>query len=199
MKSTPIEIIDNLNGGRRTGAFLMEDPDEDYIEVTDKLWQVYRQRFLNIRTVSGKPIPEHHHWSWKWKLQQESNRNSFYKCFGIIAENEPQGLMLLNYGREYLSRLPEQAGKLLIYLAYIESAPWNIKEYCDNPRFSGVGKEFFKVVVKFSDRLGLEGRVGLHSLPNVESFYEDVCRMIPLGHDPNYENLMYFESLPIIR
>ena len=199
MKFTPIEIIDNENHGRRIGAFLIEDPDDDYVEATDKLWRVYRHRFLNLRKVANLPAPGHHHWSWKWKLQQELKRNSLFKCFGIVAGDEPQGLMLLNYGSEYVARLPEQAGQLLIYLAYIESAPWNIRDYCEKPRFGGVGKEFYKVAVQFSDRLGFEGRVGLHAIPGVENFYEKICRMMPLGYDPNYENLMYFESLPIIK
>jgi hypothetical protein len=68
MRNKPIEIIDNVNQGRRVGAFLVEDPDDDYIEVTDKLWQVYRQRYINTLKTAGQPIPPHHHWSWKWKL-----------------------------------------------------------------------------------------------------------------------------------
>ena len=193
MNYKPIEIIDNLNQGRRIRAFLVEDPDDDYIEATDKLWRVYRERFANAQKV----VPEHHHWSWKWKLQQELNRDSLFKCFGIIADDEPQGLMLLNYGREYLSRMPGQTERLLIYLSYIESAPWNNKEYCDNPRYAGVGKELHRTAVRFSDHLGFGGLVGLHSLPGVESFYENTCQMIPFGRDPNYENLVYFESQPI--
>jgi len=105
MSSRPIEIIDNLNQGRRVEALLVEDPDDEYIEAADK------------------PVPEHHHWSWEWKLQQELKRGSLFKCFGILdTDYEPQGLMLLNYGREYLSRLSGQESRLLIYLAYTESA-----------------------------------------------------------------------------
>jgi hypothetical protein len=196
MKSTPIEIIDNVNHGRRIDAFLIEDPDDDYVEATDKLWWVYRQRFLLKRAASNMPAPGHHHWSWKWKLQQESKRNSFYKCFGIIADNEPQGLMLLNYGREYLARLPEQAGQLLIYLAYVESAPWNLREYCEKPRFGAVGAVLFKAAIEFSNRLGFEGRIGLHALPRVENYYEKRCKMRKCYADQNYGGLVYFESTP---
>lgn len=196
MKSTPIEIIDNLNYGWRIGAFLVEDPDDDYIDATDKLWRVYRQRFLKSQAVSSKPVPGHHHWSWKWKLQQELKRNSLFKCFGIVADNEPQGLMLLNYGREYVSRLPEQAGQLLIYLAYIESAPWNIREYCENPRFGGVGAVLYKAAIQYSNRAGFEGRIGLHALPNVEDYYVKRCKMRRCDADPNYGGLVYCESTP---
>jgi len=198
MKSETIEITGNRNNGERIKALLIEDPDDNYIEATDKLWWVYRQRFINALRAAQKPVPGHHHWNWKWKLQQEMNRNAFFKCFGIVCGGDPQGLLLLNYGREYKSRLPEQQGRPLVYLAYVESAPWNIREYCGVPRYTGVGREFFKATVRFSNRLGCEGRVGLHSLPGVENFYAESCKMIPVGSDPSYENLVYFETRPDI-
>jgi hypothetical protein len=40
---------------------------------------------------------------------------------------------------------------------------------------------------------GLKGRVGLHSLPAAESFYEQSLGMSALGRDPQKQNLMYFE------
>ena len=200
MKFESIEIIDNLNQGRRVEAFLVEDPDDEYIEAADKLWQVYRRRLIATLKAADKPIPEHHHWSWEWKLQQELKRDSLFKCFGVLdADYEPQGLMLLNYGRDYLSRLPGQERRLLVYLAYIESAPWNLEEYCERPHYSGIGRELYKAAIEYSGRLGFGGILGLHSLPGVEKFYENGCQMIPLGSDPNRENLMYFESRPIIK
>lgn len=198
MKSEAIEIIDNRNNGRRVEALLVEDPDVSYIEATDKLWWVYRQRFSNALKDAQKPNPEHHHWSWKWKLQQEAERNAFFKYFGIICEGDPQGLLMLTYGREYKARLPEQQGRLLLYIAYIESAPWNVRGYCDTPRFVGIGKEFYKTAVRFSDRLGFDGRVGVHSLPTAEPFYENSCMMRRLGSDLDYQKLVYFESCPTI-
>ena len=192
MNYKPIEIIDNLNQGRRIRAFLVEDPDDDYIEATDKLWRVYRERFANTQKV----VPEHHHWSWKWKLQQELNRDSLFKCFGIIADDEPQGLMLLNYGREYLSRMPGQTNRLLIYLSYIESAPWNIKEYSKKPRYGSIGTTLYTAAIHYSNRLGFDRRVALHSLPGAEGFYTKRCKMRNCGADQNYQGLVYFESTP---
>nr|MDZ8169488.1 hypothetical protein [Nostoc sp. CmiSLP01] len=40
--------------------------------------------------------------------------------------------------------------------------------------------------------LGYEGRVGLHSLPGVEEFY-DSQGMIDVGEDEDYDELVYFE------
>lgn len=198
MKSETIEIIDSRNNGRRTDALLIEDPDDGYIEAIDKLWWVYRQRFFNTLKDAHKPKPEHHHWSWKWKLRQELERNAFFKCFGIVCEGDPQGLLMLNYGQEYRARLPEQQGQPLVYLAYIESAPWNVRGYCDVPRFGGVGTLLCKAAIEFSIRLGYDGRTALHSLPSVEGFYAKRCGMLPCGPDETYEGLVYYESTPEI-
>ena len=40
---------------------------------------------------------------------------------------------------------------------------------------------------------GFHGRVGLHSLPQAEEFYEQKCGMTRIGVDPDYESLSYFE------
>ena len=199
MHSTPIELIDNVNQGRRVGAVLVENPNDDFIEATDNLWRIYRKRFVDALKDSGKPIPDHDHWSWKWKIQQELNRDSLFKCYAIVADEEPQGLTLLNYGRECQSRLPEQKGRLLVYVAYVEAAPWNVEGYTEKRRYRGVGKALYKAAVGCSSKMGFQGLVGLHSLPNVEGFYENACEMISFGPDPNYGNLVYFESLPIIK
>lgn len=190
MKFSDIQIFD-----RRIRSFvdaeLLEDPGDDYIETVDALWSVYKRRFLRQRRAAGLPIPEHSHWNWKLKLEQERLESSVHKCFAIVRE-EPQGLMMLKYGSRFVSR---QTGQPLVYLAYIESAPWNLKEYCDDILYSGVGKEFYKTAVRFSNLLGFAGRVGLHSLPGAEGFYANTCQMASLGHDPDYDGLIYFESI----
>jgi len=192
MKSTSLQIFD-----QRIRSFvqadLLEDPGDDYIETVDALCSVYKKRFIRERRAMGKSIPEHSHWNWKLKLEQERLGHSFYKCFAIVRD-EPQGLMMLKYGSEFVSRYDGQQGKPLVYLAYLESAPWNVKEYCDSILYSGIGKEFYKAAVRFSRFLGYDGRIGLHSLPGTEGFYAKTCQMFSLGCDPDYEDLVYFES-----
>lgn len=196
MQSEVIQIVSNRNNGRLVNALLVEDPTDRYIEATDKLWRVYRKRFVDALKATGKPIPDHNHWSWKWKLEQELAKKALFKCFAILSNNEPQGLLLLNYGQEYTARLQEQRGQPLLYVAYIESAPWNVPGYCDAPCFSGIGTLLYKASVEFSIRLGFAGRVGLHALPNVEKFYANRCRMRDCGKDQSHDGLVYFESTP---
>ena len=193
MKVTHVQIFD-----QRTRAFvqaeMLEDPDNDYVETVDALWSVYKRRALRERRTTGKPVPEHNHWNWRLKLEQERLENSFYKCFAIVRD-EPQGLMMLKYGSEFVCRYAEQQGKPLVYLAYVESAPWNVKKYSDTIRYSSIGTEFYRMAIRFSRLLGFAGRIGLHSLPGAEGFYANTCQMVALGHDPEYDNLVYFESV----
>jgi hypothetical protein len=105
-------------------------------------------------------------------------------------------LILLNYGREYLSRLPGQTERLLVYVAYIESAPWNVKGFCEKPHYAGIGTTLYYAAIQYSNRLGFEGRVALHSLPGVEEFYAKKCKMENCGADHHCEGLVYFESTP---
>jgi len=193
MRVTKIQIFD-WRTHSSVQAEMLEDPGDAYIETVDALWSVYKRRALRERRAAGKPVPEHSHWNWKLKLEQERLENSLYKCFAIV-HNEPQGLMMLKYGSEYVCRYAGQQGKPLVYLAYVESAPWNVKEYSDTICYSGIGTEFYKMAIRFSRLLGFAGRVGLHSLPGAEGFYANTCQMISLGQDPKYDNLVYFESI----
>ena len=40
---------------------------------------------------------------------------------------------------------------------------------------------------------GFGGRIGLHSLPRAEKFYQEEWGMKSLGPDPKYDGLIYFE------
>jgi hypothetical protein len=50
-----------------------------------------------------------------------------------------------------------------------------------------------EAAIRFSLNEGFDGRVGLHSLPQAESFYENVCGMTRGELDPLYEGLRWFE------
>lgn len=43
---------------------------------------------------------------------------------------------------------------------------------------------------------GFEGRLGLHTLPQSQAFYAEVCGMEPLGVDADYQGLVYLEFAP---
>lgn len=103
-----------------------------------------------------------------------------------------QGLMLLKMAG-CNARLPEQAGKDLVYVDYIEAAPWNLKSVVAQPRFGLVGVVLIAAAIQSSKENGFKGRIGLHSLGQAEAFYRDKCRMTELGGDPEKQDLVYFE------
>ena len=83
-------------------------------------------------------------------------------------------------------------GQRLVYIQYITSAPWNRKEIQRPLRYKGVGTALLRYARLRSVELGYGGRIGLHSLPTAERFYENQ-NMLNLGIDEEYENLTYFE------
>lgn len=91
------------------------------------------------------------------------------------------------------ARLKEQFGKPLVYVDFVATAPWNRAELQQPPRFRGVGQVFMLVAIEASRAVGFKGRIGLHSLPKAEDFYEKRCGFTRLGPDSSHQNLTYFE------
>ena len=63
--------------------------------------------------------------------------------FGIRYDNRLQGLMKLEtVGQFCCCRLPEQAGRALVYVDYVEVAPWNLKALAsalgEKPRYNAI-------------------------------------------------------------
>ena len=95
----------------------------------------------------------------------------------------------------YVAQMDIDRGRPLLYIDYLEVAPWNwrIPEIGRDGRFRGVGSALFWNAVQQSLEEGFQGRVGLHALPQAEAFYRDGCHMTPLGRDAAKQNLLYFE------
>lgn len=77
-------------------------------------------------------------------------------------------------------------------IEYLENAPWNISLLPGKPRLVPVGKILLAATVQESQTRGYDGRVGLHSLPQAESFYRSLG-MTDFGTDHAYYGLNYFE------
>jgi hypothetical protein len=112
--------------------------------------------------------------------------------FGVECEGEVQGLMLVSTAR-HRCRISEQKGKEQVYIDYVASAPWNAPSLIDIPRYSLVGRVLVSTAVQLSLEEGFRGRIGLHSLPQSETFYSENCGMTDLGKDMKKEGLRYFE------
>jgi hypothetical protein len=134
-------------------------------------------------------------WHWNWAAKVHSIQGLLGQdTFSLRAEGRLQGLMQLNLTKS--SRIENQKGKPLVYVEYLETAPWNRPSPFQGPLLSGVGSVFVATAINRSIEEEFKGRVGLHALPQSENFYRDKCGMTDLGNDPNYQNLRYFETTP---
>lgn len=134
-------------------------------------------------------MPEHNHWNWDRKSYDL--KFTAYRCIGIRCDGEIQGLMMVSTlateGRSAANKR-----KPVLYVKYVESAPWNLKAYVgEDTRFGGVGTALICAAIEVSAEEEFKGRIALHSLPQSEQFYARF--MEDLGIDPEGENLRYFE------
>ena len=144
--------------------------------------------------VERRLWPQCRHWDWRRKatVLQGMLANP---GFSIICDGLTQGMMIADMVK-HRGRLDDQRGQHLVYVQFVENAPWNRAELFDPPRYRGVGSILIRAAVALSEELEFHGRIGLHSLPQANGFYANTCGMTDLGFDPDHEGLRYFEMTP---
>ena len=128
------------------------------------------------------------HWEWKEKHQDRAG-SAAWESFSVECNGKTEGLMFIKtvgFAREKI-----QLGKPIVYIDLISIAPWNRYGFCESPKYKGIGQLLMGAAVSLSVDEGFDGRVGLHSLPQSESWYRDICCMSDLGTDTN--KMKYFE------
>lgn len=170
---------------------------ESGVLVKAELHDTILQRHFNDHVNYWKPLiasqgEQHGHWDWKQKWSYFSSQLSF-QGFALECGGQTQGLMIVNTIKR--CRIQQQVNKHLVYVEYLEAAPWNRRDIPNWNRYKGVGTVMIAAVVQLSIDEGNRGRVGLHSLPQADTFYRDRCGMTDLGADPTYNPypLRYFE------
>lgn len=148
------------------------------------------QRLRRAR-VERRHWPQSRHWNWRKKTEEFQGMLA-WSGFSIVCDGLTQGMMFVDTTMKRC-RIDSQRGKHLVYVEYVENAPWNRKELFDPPRYRGVGSLLIRAAVALSEDLELHGRIGLHSLPQANGFYANKCGMTDLGADPGYHDLRYFE------
>jgi hypothetical protein len=159
---------------------------------TEKEWGPIRREAARKLYRAGKikEIPQHFGWDWEAKAQKL--KLLAYRCFGIECAGKYQGLLMVKLTGVF-ARLAPDAGKDLVYIDYLESAPWNLGTMMDTPLYGGIGTVLMRTAVQLSYDEGFHGRIGLHALPQSEEFYRDNCEMHGCGPDASYEDLPYYE------
>ena len=166
----------------------------EFIEV-EMSWPPARLQLIEALDKADVPInqlPQSLQWNWAAKAPQLQLLHAF--GFGVICDGDWQGVMLVTTATA-VARLPEDKGKPIAYIDYLEAAPWNwpMPSVAQDGRYKGVGSVLFRQAVQMSIDEGFRGRIGLHTLPQAGGFYENVCGMTPLGPDPSKRNLSYLE------
>lgn len=153
-----------------------------------------RKQELIDQGVPRDMWPQHLHWNWQVKVTRYSGLA--FRTIGIEYRGDIQGLMLIgNVGHD--CRIPIQVGKPLIYIHFLSTAPWNDRNFTAQPLYGAVGKILVAAAIQMSIDNSFKGRIGLHSLPQAKSYYDE-CGMTNRGPDPlpGAENLCYFEMTP---
>ena len=160
------------------GATLFTDLDENDFDTLESQWGRSRDAHA-----------EHGHWDWTNKSGELLLPSR--KAMAVEVEEEFQAVMLLVVAGRF-SRGPD-SGAPVVYVDFVEVAPWNIRGDTTPGRYIGVGTHMIREAARLSVELGFQGRVGLHSLPQSIGFYRHRCGMNLLGPDESYYDLDYLE------
>lgn len=180
--------------GSFVDASMLDGMSPSDLLVVEAEWLAERSLIMQELLSSAVPRPawpQSIHWDWRRKAPQLKLLES--GGFGIVCQNRWQGVMMTK-SASHFAQLSADKGKPLIYIDYLELAPWNwrIPELRRDGRFRGIGSILFWRAVRQSAEDGFHGRVGLHSLPQAEPFYARLG-MTRIGPDPHKQNLTYYE------
>jgi hypothetical protein len=164
-QSIEAELHDEL------GIDVLLDIEDQWINA-----RVAMQQQLRNASVPVNQWPQSLHWDWSRKSIQLSLGGDPDDCriFGIRRLTVWEGAMLTQR-KNRMAKLPPDAGKGLVYVDYLEVAPWNWTVECIGQmrKNKAVGSMLLRAVVEQSYAEGHEGRVGLHALPQAEEFYRE--------------------------
>ncbi len=193
---TEIHLLD-VSSGEPVAAELWDAITEEQLTDWEGEWlpELFRaMQRLKRAGVERAHWPQSRHWNWRRKTAALQGMLAS-SGFSIVCDGLTQGMMIVD-AVKHQGRLEGQRGQHLVYVEFVENAPWNRPELFNPPRYRGVGSILIGAAVTLSGELEFHGRIGLHSLPQANGFYANTCGMTDLGADPGYENLRYFEMSP---
>lgn len=187
MKEFPVTLIRNVDRSVIQAALRLELTAMDLVDAEEQ-WAPFRIQAYRRCHEKGLPLPENNHWDWMSKADKIESEAAI--AIGIQEQSHWEGLLLITNGKV---RSLVSHGEKLLYVDYLQTAPWNDGKYTTEPRHRGVGSRLIQAAVEYSMSSGCNGRIGLHSLPEAESFYRDKFGMEDFGPDLDYDKLVYFE------
>ncbi len=161
----------------------------------DEAWHGDRlamMRQLMQREIPRSQWPQSLHWDWSRKVLAAPQL--IHSVYAIRSESKWLGAMLIRADPRYRVRLGPEAGKEIVYVDFVESAPWNwpVPALDQDVSITGVGTALMLAAVEKSMEEEFGGRLGLHALPQSERFYE-AFGMTRVAADAWKQGLVYFE------
>lgn len=175
-----IELVE-ITGAeqKRVPAVLTRDADWSLVDHVEDQWRKSRTMLSHLEQNDHRDI-EHGHWDWSLKSQAYSETQC--QLVAVSCGGKVQGLMCLRL-----------VPRVMMYIEYIESAPWNIRPMSEQKRYGAVGSILLATGIRMSVDSDCGGSIGLHSLQDAEKFYRDKIGMTDLGPDPAHQGLCFFE------
>ncbi len=163
-------------------AIFHDDVTASQLVEAETQWKPIRDLAVQRLRASGKTVAEiqrliqHAHWDWARKAGPLLAGLDAIRYFGIEVDGQWQGLVMLDLASQFAQLEPDR-GKPLVYVEFLEVAPWNIAPLVTEPRYGIVGTRLVESAVRQSISEGFRGRIGLVALPQAQSFYERTCGM----------------------
>jgi hypothetical protein len=197
--------IDSPQHGKKFTIELAEGLDQAHFDFIETQWAPAIQRQYDLAILQFFQLPtadrtlerwlaiqgdfdvQDQHWEWRTKCSIAPGTNR--RVLSLLNGSEVEAAMLLLTGKT--SRDPSTPLPIL-YVDYVAVAPWNRRTFQNPQRFRHLGTVMIGAAVELSRALGLDGRCGLHSLPQSEGFYRRIG-MRDFGLDAAYSSLRYFE------
>ena len=132
------------------------------------------------------------HFDWPEKCLERAEQLA-WPSFALRCGGQTQGMMYVNLLQT--SQIPGHEKQPLVYVDLLATAPWNRSRLVGDSRYGGVGVVLMTEAVLLSIDEEFAGRIGLHSLPQSDGFYETKLGMTGLGKLGRHP-LNYFEFDP---
>jgi hypothetical protein len=190
--------LKDRSAGKFVDATLWQPIDDRHLDDFDQKWKpIFDARTAQLESQGSitLEIAEQHniqdaHWEWP-KLVKDRRGILDWDTFAVEAEDVTQGLMLTRKGTDVRAREASQQNQYIVEIELLAIAPWNRHRLATAPQFKGIGRLLLAAAVNLSVEEEYEGRIGLHALPQAETWYRDVCQMTDLGVDKS--DMRYFE------
>jgi len=162
---------------RHTGEFeparLVREIDDENFADFEQHWRPmleHRRAQFGSPQAAAAGNAQDSHWDWVGKAK-DARRTMGQETFAIECDGHTQGLMLVDLTR--FAHLDPHKGRELAYVELLASAPWNRHRTVASPKYKGAGRLLLAAAVSLSVDEDFDGRIGLHSLAQSESWYRE--------------------------